>query len=393
MTSKTDMKVPTDTGVHVRRRVIVLAIVLTTTATAVAAEMALRVYQKVRFGIPMTAFLPNLRERQFVLSPFLVFGPRTDWYVPWHTTKENAYFNRQGFRTPRPIGAKATGEYRIIALGGSTTEDIWNSEGIHWPLIAECHLRRKGRHDVRVLNAGMSGYSTAHLLVRLGFDLVQYRPDMILVMENINDLTVNYTASLRGKPLDANYLVKYGEKAYTGARSEEDVVISRLLRAVRARMPGVRDDSAATWASQDVGTGRALFQRNLRSIAAVARAHGITPVLVTQPAAASDSLYTFTEQGFRRGLPQVGPLPPDRMAFMRDFDSYNEAAISVAAESSIPVVPMHRLMRSEDEYFVDVVHYSSRGSRLFGETVAEALFPLLPTARNGPRQAAAGSCP
>ena len=352
-------------------------LLLAVTGSAAVAEVGLRAYQKARYQVPMATTLPQYRPRQFVLSPFLVFGPRVDWQIPDRRHPSLAYFNSQGFRTPERIGEKGARELRIITLGGSTTEDAWNDAGIHWPLILECRLAQAGYADVRVLNAGMSAYSSAHSLVRLALDLLRYSPDLLLVMHNINDLTVNYYAAQAGVPVDPNYLVKYGRKSFTGAIGPDDVVLSRAWRAwegLLARQDGpVRLDSV----SYDVRDGIQAFRNNLRSITAVARAHGIGMVLLTMPASASDSLFAYTREGARGNSAGIGPLPPkDR--FRADFQAYNAAIEATGSELGVAVIPMHRLMPDRKDLFVDVVHYSTAGSIAFADALAPRLLELVP---------------
>ena len=118
--------------------------------TFVACEVTLRVYQRLARGVPLTTFLPYYRETRFQLSPFLVFGPRIDWQIPDKRRPELAYFNEQGIRVQGEVGPKFPGEFNIFAQGGSTTEDVWNGAGIHWPLVLECELRAAGHEGVRV---------------------------------------------------------------------------------------------------------------------------------------------------------------------------------------------------------------------------------------------------
>jgi hypothetical protein len=153
----------------------------------VAAETGLRAYQKVAKGVPFFTLLPGYQHSmRFPLSPFLAFGPRLNEQLEGKQNPQTAFFNHQGFRTHDTLGARPAGQYRIIALGGSTTVDRSNVEGIHWPLIAEQEVQRAGRGDVRIYNAAMSAYSSAHSLVRLEFDILPYQPDMLLIMHRVS---------------------------------------------------------------------------------------------------------------------------------------------------------------------------------------------------------------
>ena len=90
-------------------------------------------------------------------------------------------------------------EFRIITLGGSTTEDVWTEDGLHWPLWLERALKTPDL-NARVYNTGMSAYTTAHSLVRLEFDVLDYQPDLVIVMHNVNDLVVNYYSAVLKQP-------------------------------------------------------------------------------------------------------------------------------------------------------------------------------------------------
>lgn len=340
-------------------------------------ELALRTYQWIAKDRPFLAFLPDHKpERQFQLSPFLVFGPRIDWQIPGKTHPELAYLNHQGLRTRHTLGPKPPGEYRVFALGGSTTEDYWNEESLHWPLVLERALHAAGRTDVRVYNAAMSAYSSAHSLVRLEFDLLRYEPDLVLVMHNVNDLTVNYYAAALGRPTDPNYLAKYGLKRFTAVVDESDVVVSRLWHSVRARArdlfepepPGVPDH-------YDLGPGLEVFRRNLRNLAALARANGCEILLLTMPVSRSRAKYDSLAALGWKG--DAGPLPPYERLHS-DFDAYNRAILEMSRRHEIPVVDMNALFPRNDDLFVDIVHYSKDGVVVFGETLAKSLIHELP---------------
>lgn len=362
-----------------------LLLTLTCLVLALAAEFGLREWQKARRGTPVFSWLPDHRpETHFPYDPFLVFGPRINYQLPNKTHPEFAFFNHQGFRTTDTIGAKPPGEFRIIALGGSTTEDANTVEGWHWPLTLQEELRASGHTNVRVLNAGMGAYSSAHSLVQLEFDMLQFQPDLVLVMHNVNDLTVNYYAARFGQRVDPSYHVKFGIKSYTGVVDDRDVVLSRLWHSARVRLDRLLHGvpTGAISDSISIDEGLAAFQRNLRSIAAVGRAHGTEVVMLTMPVSRSREIYDSTRAQARGSDP--GYFPSHRR-FLRDFDAYNDAVKAVGQAASVAVIDMEAAMRGHDAtFFLDVVHYSDEGSRTFGRTLAAELAPLLPAAAGTP---------
>lgn len=341
-------------------------------------EVAVRVGQRLVYGVPITTLLPGYRDTRFGESPFLVFGPRIGWQIPDKAIPELARFDQHGFRTMEPLDAGLEGEIRILAMGGSTTEDAWNEAGIHWPLVAQCLLRREG-HPVRILNGAMSAYSTAHTLVRLQFTaLERARPDMVLVLHNINDLTVTYRAAVRGLEVDPAYLVKYRAKGYTGEVDASDVVLLRTARAITNRFASPSPPLLPPQAWEyDLQPGLRYFQRNLGLISDLVRGQGGEVVFLTMPRSSDPEYHRASVAGALPGRAGVGVLPA-LPVFLSDFDRFNEGIRDVAAREGVTVLDLARGVPDRRELFVDPVHYTTEGSLRVGEVVARDLAPLLP---------------
>jgi lysophospholipase L1-like esterase len=349
--------------------------------TFVACEVTLRVYQRLARGVPMTTLLPYQRDTLFRLSPFLVFGPRIDWQIPDTRNPELARFNSQGIRIPGEVGPKQPNEFRIFALGGSTTENIWNDLGIHWPLVLECELRAAGHEGVRVYNTAMSAYTTAHSLVRLQFDVMDYEPDMVLIMHNINDVAVSYDAARAGRPVDGHYHVRYAQKSFTGVLDNEDVVLSRLWFSFSSRVRDLLAEPVPRLEEYDLAPGRRIFKRNLTWMTAVAREGGAETVLLTMPFSAGHrSLQTsLPRPGEGQVAMSVDPGGGDERQ-AADLRSFNTAVLEAAEASGALAVDMAGLFGGEPDYFADIVHYRAEGIERFGEILATQLAPHLPPA-------------
>jgi hypothetical protein len=203
--------------------------------------------------------------------------------------------------------------------------------------------------------------------------VLEYEPDMVLAMENINDLTVNYYAAIAGTPIDAHYRVKFGQDRFTADLDEDDVVLSRLLHSIRSRVVAHSGEPIVP-SEYDITRGLQLFQRNLANNHALVANRGATFVLLTMPTCDSEAVYRQVEIQGRRQFSD--PLPSyDR--FQRDFAAYNAAVRQVAQQRNIAMVDMARQFGSSSEFFSDFVHYNAAGSRRFGELVAASLVPLI----------------
>jgi lysophospholipase L1-like esterase len=109
-----------------------------------------------------------------------------------------AYFtiDRQGLRSDRDFEyAKAPGIKRIVSLGDSFTIGYEVDASQCFSSVLESELRHAGI-AVEVLNAGVSGFSTAEELLYLERELIRYEPDVVLVSFYGNDLDDNLRTGL-----------------------------------------------------------------------------------------------------------------------------------------------------------------------------------------------------
>jgi acyl-CoA thioesterase I len=96
---------------------------------------------------------------------------------------------------PAPVQPPATRtEPVVVFLGDSLTAGLGLEERQAYPLLVKASLEKTG-HPVRVVNAGVSGDTTAGGLARLDWLLAQ-KPDVVVVGLGGND-------GLRGLPLEA----------------------------------------------------------------------------------------------------------------------------------------------------------------------------------------------
>jgi lysophospholipase L1-like esterase len=180
---------------------------------------------------------------------------------------------------------KGESEIRVICFGGSTT--VGRRAGVSYPeLLDERFAESIDGYRVRVLNAGSEAYSTAHFLVNLGLRNLDADPDIITIYENVNDLTASWFST---DPVLPDYAQKYQSGFYLGLRHRSGILaelarVSRLARFLFSRIEAIAYPATPPVDSQaDLERGIALFERNLRSIIAVAQTHGIRVLLATQP--------------------------------------------------------------------------------------------------------------
>ena len=264
---------------------------------------------------------------------------------------------------------KAAGTTRIIAVGGSTTLNrrAFAMSGQDYPRSVEKLLNEATGDTHEVLNAGAEAYSTAQSLINIQFRLIEFDPDVIVLMHNVNDASVN----VFGDQVAPDYGNKYISEFYLNPQLQGGRSLFGLLNQSRLlsglRLPQLLMSRNTIDPERDFGPGLALFERNLEHIATICEAQGITLVLLSQPS---------LNEGFKYGVT------------LASFERYNEAIRAVADAQGVAFVDMYEAVGHDDRFFLDSVHYSPEGITRFAEVLAPELRRILSARRAQPHPGA-----
>lgn len=116
------------------------------------------------------------------------------------TNLGQTYKCKYGINGIEIYGNVCTDNYKIVVLGGSTTDgNLYPFPS--WPKVMYDKINSS---KVTVYNAGVSGYTSAQELIRLIRDVVLIKPDMIIVYDGYNDTSeIN---ACPGKYFEFSYL-------------------------------------------------------------------------------------------------------------------------------------------------------------------------------------------
>jgi lysophospholipase L1-like esterase len=136
----------------------------------------------------------------YVMGPNLCIRLRTNEYDQVLRT------NSRGMVGPEVPTSKAPGEFRIVVLGDSYTVGGQVPYEQTFPAVLEQELRGSGFSNVRVVNAGVGGYSTFNEAGLLRDDLGWLQPDLVVVAAFLgNDVGENVMATDAGYFIDPQH--------------------------------------------------------------------------------------------------------------------------------------------------------------------------------------------
>lgn len=107
-------------------------------------------------------------------------------------------------------------DFKIAVLGGSTTDGNFYSFK-SWPELMYEELNNKGLSNITVYNGGVCGYASGQELLKLIRDVIPLKPDMVIVYDGLNDLSMGFPY-----PLTNGYIKKVFEFAKENIENDED---------------------------------------------------------------------------------------------------------------------------------------------------------------------------
>jgi lysophospholipase L1-like esterase len=296
-------------------------------------------------------------------------------------------------------------EYRILAVGGSTTESAQLDESEAWTTLLESSLDSMTDGPVWVGNAGRSGLTSREHALHLKYLLPQYpRIDAVMALVGANDmlsalrrgweyeLPRPVTDSLEERNVIPRAFAVYPAGAVRGvswyrrsalwhtarrarlgwnARRSFDLADAQGL--MRARLKRAR---TLPWVDSlpPLEGPLAEYRRNLQTMADLASANRVRLVLVTSP-----SLWRERMPDAEAVDLWMGWLGPDWQgasgyfttgALARAMAAFNQALLGVCRDREIECVDAASKMPRDTAMFYDDVHFTEAGARRLAGVLA-----------------------
>lgn len=336
------------------------------------------------------------------------------WHILGVSPKVTFTVNALGLRGPMPPQDGKV--YRIITIGGSTTECIAQDDAQEWPHLLMVELnRRQKRLPVWVGNAGVSGLATvdhASCLRRLP---VLRQADLLIFLIGVNDLAAAllFDGASTQKVLEDRAAL-FAQHAPDGVSHVRGLLRrSWLLALVRNSLLHLSQIIFAWRSQQDLPMGAALsgraagpvlpipdlrvalaeYAQRVRTLEQLCRQYHRRCVFLTQPtmwraglSAAEQSLFYSGGVG-SHGVPRGYAAVPE---LARAMAAYNQALLAVCREDQLECYDMAAAIPKDTSAFSDESHYNDNGTHLVADYLAERLLASPPLNGTNPTPLATG---
>jgi lysophospholipase L1-like esterase len=330
-------------------------------------------------GVALAALLSVLLAALVLPSVYIYLHAtslRNDVFTPLPAHAHSFFQIEEAPDPPLPL----EGEFRVLALGGSTTYGSRLEREQAYPAVLERLLaqRHPGRR-VTVINAGVPWHTSMHSLLRYVGRYAHWKPHVVIVMHAFNDI---FQAS-EGRLTTGTFRPDYGH--FFGALGMRVNPKDRFASAIGATLS--QNWLARTWYSDlrrrpplparpPVDLLRALpsFEGNLVELVRRVRDDGAAVVLMTQPYLYRDDMpeaevralfYGYYYQDYA----QVPTVAEQRAA----MDAFNDAARTVARTHGAPLIDLERALPKSSTLLYDDVHYTADGARQVAALIADGI--------------------
>jgi lysophospholipase L1-like esterase len=341
----------------------------------VLAEGLGQIYYRLRSPTHRWQFAEYFEKRAiqcFEPHPYLVIAPIPGKSIEYEGIKIS--HNSLGFRGPEITREAPPGVTRIVTLGGSSTYCVKLSNQDTWPVV----LEQKLGSGFQVVNLGVPGYSTAEHVIQAAFWLSDLKPAIVVCYAGWNDvqnlhirnLAPDYSDYHSRVPADTLDVIPVN-------RIKTPFALARLSHGACFRLSGrkplapVPDEKAFT--SDMDPRALSLYERNLRSIAALCHSQNIklllVPQLVNPSALTNETAYGWVPLVRDKDLPGA-------------IGTFNETMRMVAHEAGVPFAARVTPAAFQAADFLDQGHFSPQGSEKFAGLLREELQAILPAYRS-----------
>lgn len=269
------------------------------------------------------------------------------WRIPYFEYKPHAqlfpyefHTNNFGFRDEDILIPKPSDVFRIVCIGGSTTEE-GPTERETYPNILEKLLQQQSQdpYKIEVINAGIPGISANKLWLRLP-DFLLMEPDLIIYCEGANDIT--------------HILLPYWLKNLNKAK--KILIHSQLLRSVFPLYFLPTDNQIRENILNDVIS-------HIEKIKNYLQKRNVAFAIMSMPAPHYSKM-THREKNYFQYVTQKwwGGEWIDYRMYSYTIDIYNKCLKEKFHKNDTLYIPMYEMFQQESpSYFNDLCHQKLKG--------------------------------
>ena len=325
-----------------------------------------------------------------------VFKPLPD-VMPGIKGAARYIVNSQGMRGDEWLPAH---NYRILAVGGSTTGCAYLDQPESWPYILQQKLNKtQHRYKVWVGNIGKSGLTARDNIIQVKYLLQQYPSiSCIIIMAGVNDFIMRlqiggqYGPYFLYKPGQEEHLlyrsfyvfpIQYNKKMPFYRKTKlwhvfmkinhllfkrvQDNAGKMYIDARKKRQQAIRRRDTLP----DLSSALEEYSRNINILIDLAKKKSVRVIFLTQPflwqSGLSEDLSRLLWLGWAQDIKEYYSID----ALANGMRLYNQALLKVCQTRQVECFDIASLVSKDTNIFYDDIHFNENGSEKTAEVVVQ----------------------
>jgi lysophospholipase L1-like esterase len=303
--------------------------------------------------------------------------------LPGINGKQKITTDSKGFRTTKEIDYNNKKNYRIFAIGGSTTEQIYLDDQHTWTHLLQEDLSKKLHRNVEVINTGVSGTRTKQHLATLK-KIIKFHPDLIVFLIGINDWNHHISIIF---PEKLNFIKRF--KTYRQSLFLRNTMVAKPLLMVQNSFKNKHsvDEYGGNFSKQRGSLSRNNvksffpenvsqdYKQNLEAISDTCHENNLICMFINQPTGYSNSASEDFKEGFWMTPPyQPYTLSFDSMVYIASF--YNSYLSTFAKEHHHYFCDAAANLSPSYDNFYDDCHFNENGAKNMSYVVEKCIEDL-----------------
>lgn len=272
----------------------------------------------------------------------------------------------------------------IFFIGGSTTEmtDVNEKNRFH------CTLNRFFRNkDLSLIskNFGVSGNHSMHSNIILLTELSPLKPDYVVLMNNINDISVlvrgyNYWDDNTDSGIFTTSIGRY-EKKYQIAKQIKDFLIPNIWMTLKNSFNFTIEPKEIKKSQKNIDFKSAgiNYRKSLNTFIAISKAMEIKPIIMTQPSGFQSDSQEFLNWWKKKNYSMFKNFDNPEFSFKiisNLHKEFNEIKREVAFKQNVLLIDLDKKININLPIFKDIVHLNEEGNYQMAEILYKFFISL-----------------
>jgi lysophospholipase L1-like esterase len=281
-------------------------------------------------------------------------------------------------------------EYRILIVGGSTSECLYLSNNETWPYLLMKKLGKTiDNKKVVTMNIGKSGHGLRNNILALKYLPDYYEPDLIILLTGANDLLFKLSRKDAWQPFNEsefNNIESYTFSA-TPEYSWKSTIIYKIYKAIEMKFKNVKPQdgigetlfenrlkrqNAEIWVKKIPDLTLALddYGRNLERVIELSKEKNISIMFMTQPYLYKKNM-TAEEDASLWMTYDFGEVYYSIETMISSMEEFNNRLLKVCENNKdIFCIDLEKKVPKTLDYTYDDMHFNENGANFVAEEIS-----------------------